>query len=87
MSTLNPSVLSAEVQIRSMVPSPSTSSRADRSGAASVPVAPNRIPVGSTVVASNVAVVRMALESPLCSVVDAIREAAGLDIHRHGQGR
>lgn len=47
-------------RIISVSPSPSTSSRAERTGAASVPVAPKRTVVESTVVASKVSVVRMA---------------------------
>src|SRR5215204_263411 len=44
----------------SMSPSPSTSSRVKCTGAASVPVAPKRTVLGSTVVPSKVSVVRMA---------------------------
>ena len=47
-------------RIISVSPSPSTSSRADCTGAASVPVAPKSTVVGSTVVASKESVVRMA---------------------------
>jgi hypothetical protein len=43
-----------------MSPSPSTSSKAECTGAASVPVGPNSTEVGSAVVASKVSVVRIA---------------------------
>lgn len=68
-------------RIRSVSPSPSTSSKAECVGAASVPLAPKSTVVGFTVVASKAPSLRIATGIlPWLRGFDAIRRAARFDI-------